>query len=221
MPDNVPDTTPQIRSLPEPWEGYGVTSDGAVYRLKSRVSTATAEAMRRMLATGASLSATGRAVGLSTETVRQHALGRVKHPPGIPKPMRPTLLKGYPAVVLIEKRRGLGRWFVHVHVLVALVFYGPRPDGLEVRHLDGNKLHSSADNLRYGTNAENNADKLLHGSMPSGANHYRHRLKPAQVSEIRRRCAAGARTAAIADEFGLTRESIRDLVARRSWADIP
>lgn len=51
-----------------------------------------------------------------------------------------------------------------VHQLVALAFLGPRPDGCEVRHLDGNRTNNNAENLAYGTSAENRADTLAHGT---------------------------------------------------------
>lgn len=51
-----------------------------------------------------------------------------------------------------------------VHQLVALTFLGPRPDGQEVRHLDGNASNCALSNLAYGTRAENNLDKVRHGT---------------------------------------------------------
>src|SRR5215469_16278930 len=36
---------------------------------------------------------------------------------------------------------------LRVHQLVALAFHGPRPEGMEARHLDGNPLHNCAHNL--------------------------------------------------------------------------
>lgn len=51
-----------------------------------------------------------------------------------------------------------------VHALVALAFHGPRPHGLEIRHLNGNQRDNRPSNLRYGTHAENEQDKLRHGT---------------------------------------------------------
>lgn len=51
-----------------------------------------------------------------------------------------------------------------VHRLVALAFHGPRPDGLETRHLNGDDHDNRPANLKYGTHAENEQDKLRHGT---------------------------------------------------------
>lgn len=69
---------------------------------------------------------------------------------------------GYRNVLLYSGGRRVGR---RVHSLVALAFYGPRPKGLEVRHLDGNQLNNAAANLRYGTHAENMADRRRHRGL--------------------------------------------------------
>ena len=57
----------------------------------------------------------------------------------------------------------------YVHHLVLLAFVGPRPDGLEVRHLDGNDLNNTLSNLVYGTSAENKADTKRHGRQYLGS----------------------------------------------------
>lgn len=49
------------------------------------------------------------------------------------------------------------------HALVAETFHGPRPEGLEVRHLDGNPANNRPENLRYGTPVENALDRVEHG----------------------------------------------------------
>jgi hypothetical protein len=49
-----------------------------------------------------------------------------------------------------------------VHALVCEAFRGLRPDGKEVRHLDGDKLNNHVSNLRWGTRSENELDKELH-----------------------------------------------------------
>lgn len=68
--------------------------------------------------------------------------------------------KGYPAVTLHKngKQRRYG-----VHQLVALAFFGPRPDGQEVRHLDGNPQNRNVTNLAYGTRTQNGLDRVAHG----------------------------------------------------------
>lgn len=53
---------------------------------------------------------------------------------------------------------------VYLHVAVCETFKGPRPPGYIVRHLDGDKLNNSVDNLVWGTYAENRADYRVHGT---------------------------------------------------------
>jgi hypothetical protein len=53
------------------------------------------------------------------------------------------------------------------HSLVALAFLGPRPVGLEVRHLDGDPINNTLANLKYGTHEENMRDRLRHGRDPN------------------------------------------------------
>lgn len=50
------------------------------------------------------------------------------------------------------------------HHLVAAAFLGSRPEGADVRHLDGNAANNCADNLAYGTHAENMRDMVQHGT---------------------------------------------------------
>lgn len=39
----------------------------------------------------------------------------------------------------------------HVHVLVAKTFIGPRPDGMDVVHVNGERDDNRLENIRYGT----------------------------------------------------------------------
>lgn len=58
----------------------------------------------------------------------------------------------------------------NVHAVVMLVFVGPRPAGLEVRHLNSDRTDCRLSNLAYGTPAENSADTLAAGNhWPSRA----------------------------------------------------
>lgn len=67
--------------------------------------------------------------------------------------------KGYLATRLSD---GTRMRTVKVHALVARAFFGPRPEGLEVRHLDGDNQNNTIENLEYGTPAENMADRVRH-----------------------------------------------------------
>lgn len=68
---------------------------------------------------------------------------------------------GYPTVSLIQGGKQRTRY---VHALVAEAFIGPRPEGMDVRHLDGNPLRPELANLAYGTRSQNNRDKVAHGT---------------------------------------------------------
>lgn len=68
--------------------------------------------------------------------------------------------RGYSHVTLFDV--GRRQWPVCVHRLVLLAFVGPRPDGLETRHLNGDRLDARLENLVYGTHLENMADKIVH-----------------------------------------------------------
>lgn len=56
-----------------------------------------------------------------------------------------------------------------VHAIIAATFHGPRPAGLDTRHLDGDKTNNAASNLRYGTRSENELDKVRHRQMRRAA----------------------------------------------------
>jgi hypothetical protein len=57
----------------------------------------------------------------------------------------------YPRVSIAGSKR-------YVHAMVAEAWHGPRPAGLLVLHADDEPDRPHADNLRYGTHADNAAD---------------------------------------------------------------
>ena len=66
--------------------------------------------------------------------------------------------KGYRSVAL-RNTEGRSRT-QKVHWLVAAAFLGPRPAGMQIRHLNSDKTDNSAANLAYGTQLENMADRV-------------------------------------------------------------
>ncbi len=54
------------------------------------------------------------------------------------------------------------------HVAVCSAFHGPRPEGMEVAHLNGDKTDNRAINLAWKTPAQNASDKRSHGTHREG-----------------------------------------------------
>lgn len=72
---------------------------------------------------------------------------------------------GYLSVCLWKASKGHMR---RVHQLVLETFVGPRPKGMECRHLDGNKHNNHLKNLKWGTRSENQHDAVKHGTHSNG-----------------------------------------------------
>ena len=72
---------------------------------------------------------------------------------------------GYLIVGLSGHRR---RRFVPIHRLVCEAVHGPRPPGMECRHLDGDVLNNTPENLVWGTPQENADDQTRHGTRVRG-----------------------------------------------------
>lgn len=70
---------------------------------------------------------------------------------------------GYQLVTL--NRPGMQRT-MRVHTIVLTAFVGPRPDGMESRHLNGVPADNRLANLAWGTHGENNRDQVAHGTHP-------------------------------------------------------
>lgn len=89
---------------------------------------------------------------------------------------------GYPTVTLTKNGR---RKKVFIHKLVAHHFLGEKPKGLQIRHLDGNKMNNHFTNLAYGTSKENAEDRRVHNRTASGSRIGTSKLSEHEVVEIR------------------------------------
>lgn len=126
------------------------------------------------------------------------------------------LVCGYSSLFL---SKGGTKTFFYVHILVALVFIGRRPEGEEVAHWDGDRSNPSLSNLRYATPVENDADKIAHGTRPNGERNGHARLTDAQVLEIRNR--ANDRLIDLSREFGVGPRAIAKIIKRTNWRHLP
>jgi hypothetical protein len=80
-----------------------------------------------------------------------------------------------------------------VHRLVLAAFVGPCPEGMEVRHLDGNPANTRLANLRYGTHSENELDKVRHGTHHEARKTHCNRGHEYTQDNTRRRRDTGSR----------------------------
>lgn len=110
-------------------------------------------------------------------------------------------------------------YYAHVAHLVAAAFIGPRPSGQQVCHNDGNNQNNTVVNLRYDTPSGNCADRRRHGTHLHGENCSHAKLTAVAVREIRAR-GNSVPLRVMAEKFGVSRETIYAVRARRIWKDL-
>lgn len=108
----------------------------------------------------------------------------------------------------------------HIHSLVLETFVGPRPEGLEGRHLDGDKFKNFLSNLCWGTPKENRLDAIRHGTFLMGGRHPNARLFESEVSEIRRLRETGLFLKTIAGTFDVSVVTVSRICSGKRWQHI-
>ena len=71
--------------------------------------------------------------------------------------------------LLVNLRKPGKRRMAKVHQLVLEAFVGPKPKGLETRHLNGKRTDNRLENLAWGTHRQNVADCVAHGTASGGS----------------------------------------------------
>lgn len=102
------------------------------------------------------------------------------------------------------------------HVLVAAAFLGLCPPGQEVNHKNLHKADNRPANLEYLTRSGN----LLHraaAGIGRGSSNAAAKLEADQVLAIRRRAADGEGYKALGKVYGVSWNTIRQIVKRRTW----
>lgn len=130
-------------------------------------------------------------------------------------------LKKFKAVKGRYEQVSINAATVYVHRLVAEAFI-PNPEGKpDVAHNNGNGLDNRVENLRWATESENMADKVLHGTHCRGEKHGGAKLTDAEVMAIRYCRKQGSGVDSLANIFGVSRWTIYDACNpnRRQLAD--
>lgn len=120
--------------------------------------------------------------------------------------------KGYLKAVLWRGNRQFNHY---VHTLVIEAFVGPRPPGMEVAHNNGDNTDNRPSNLRYATPKENQADRIAHGTAIRGEQAWNTKLTEQQVRAIRG--SVGRTQQALADEYGVHRSTIENILNGANW----
>jgi hypothetical protein len=97
-----------------------------------------------------------------------------------------------------------------IHRIVLEAFEGP--SDLYVLHNDDNPANNTLDNLRYGTQKENQADALSRGRRLTGEAHPNAKLTEAQKHEIANRVSQGENRKLLVEEYGVTNTSITRII---------
>jgi hypothetical protein len=98
--------------------------------------------------------------------------------------------------------------------------YGAVPEGKNVLHKCDNPPCVNPAHLFLGTVQDNNEDKRLKGRHGFGETHPRAKLTTADVRTIRARYANEGGGNELAATYGVTRDTIYDIVYRRRWTHI-
>ena len=122
---------------------------------------------------------------------------------------------GYPNVRLRKNGKSYSK---SIHRLVSEHFIGPRPQGMQTRHIDGCKTNNSVSNLAYGTAKENGEDNVKHRVMQRGEKHSSSVLTEIQAIDIKIRLSNGETATNIAKNARVPRTAIYHIKYGRTWA---
>lgn len=110
----------------------------------------------------------------------------------------------------------------YIHRLAWTTWRGPIPEGLQVRHLDGDPRNNAIYNLAVGTQADNEDDKDRHGTRPKGAGHSNSKLTEPLVKKARALWIAGTpldEVVALLD-IPVSRGSVHSAVIGKTWRHV-
>lgn len=141
--------------------------------------------------------------------------------------------RGCPGGVLRATQRG-GRYFYvmlgkdgtrhyfAVHHLVLMAFVGPRSEGMEGCHFNGDSGDNSIENLRWDTSKGNHKDRIRHGRTGTvwGERHHATKLTDDSVRRIRALVSNGAIQRRVAEQFGVHPATICEIMKGKKRAHV-
>lgn len=150
----------------------------------------------------------------AVRTWHNNRWGRAKSPRLV---SQATHADGRKAVFLTHPDAEKGTNF-KVHVLVMAAFVGPRPEGHEICHNDGNPANNVVSNLRYDTHQANSDDTVAHGRSPKGTRNGMNVLEADAVFAILEMMDTGRFTQReVAERFNVARTAVNNIVHGYTW----
>jgi hypothetical protein len=155
--------------------------------------------------------------GFATYSVSD--LGRVRGPRGWVLKQAINYRNSYHYVSLWAGGRQTS-WNVHRIVLTS--FVGPRPDGMDGSHLNGDKADNSLANLRWETKSENMRRQTDHGTRRDqrGEKNSMAKLTADDVAEVRRQLIDGCTQTAIARRYSVSSSLISMIHTGKIWGHV-
>ena len=103
-----------------------------------------------------------------------------------------------------------------IHGIVAEAFIGPRPSGMVVRHIDGDRYNNAVSNLCYGTPNENVYDSIKHQTH-KGSKNGRAILDERHTVLIRAMLTADFGVSELARMLNVSTSTIHAIKSGRNW----
>ncbi len=134
--------------------------------------------------------------------------------------IKPAINSGYFRVVLCKNSKTYNRL---IHRLVLETYIGLCPDGMECRHLNGNRTDNRLENLCWGTRSENRFDAIKHGTHVDNRGEKQGRVK---LTDIKVRVIRYLHKVAkfsqvdLAWQFDVDQSTIHSIICRKTWRHI-
>lgn len=147
------------------------------------------------------------------------------------RPLKPSANKaGYLSLSLCDDGR---KTTARVNRIVCEAFHGPAPHpDCHAAHLDGVRANNRADNLAWKMPADNEADKVVHGTALIGDRHWskrfpqcrargeRHGLAKLSPDAVRAIRADGRFQRVIAADYGVSQKAVWSIKAGVTWGHV-
>lgn len=120
--------------------------------------------------------------------------------------------------LFVTLRKGKKSFAKYIHRLILETYMGPCPDGMEGRHLDGNRAKNELSNLEWGTPIQNQADRRRHGTYLCKDNAPIVKLTSGAVRDIRALYQTGLFShVKLGIVFGIHPVTIGDVIRKETW----